>query len=343
MRDANYAAIVDESLMIGEEKLLFTIGVPAQHQERPLKSNDAQILDIAVDRSWNGEGIKKHLEIVTEKVGHSPCYVISDNASILKKGIREAKMKHQRDISHSMGMYLERTYKNQPDFKNYTKLMSQTKAKYNMTKFAYLLPPTQRTIARFINLSSWVKWASKMLKNSHLLNDEEKKVFSFIPTNASLIEELNEVVGCIEKIEYICKQNGLSKKSICECQRIMELSLFKGNSRMIRLAEEINTFLKQESKLLSKELPVHNNSSDIIESLFGKYKERKSPNKLYGVTQQVLFIPLYTRLANPKIANSYDFKKALEEMRMENLINWGNKNLTPNLVTKRKSFLQKAG
>lgn len=341
MRDTNYAAIVDESMMIGEEKLLFTVGVPALHQERPLRSNDAHILDIAVDRSWNGEGVKKHLEITAEKVGHSPSYVISDNASIMKKGIREAEMNHQRDISHSLGMYLERTYKDETDFKNFTKLMSQTKAKYNMTKFAYLLPPTQRTIARFINLSSWVKWASKMLMNSHLLNDEEKKVFSFIPINASLIEELNEVVGSIEKIEHICKQNGLSKNSICECQRVMKLSLFKGNSRMIRLAEEINTFLKQESKILSKELPVHNNSSDIIESLFGKYKERKSPNKLYGVTSQVLFIPLYTRLADPIIAKSYDFKKALEEMRMDNLIDWANENLTQNLVTKRMHLLQK--
>lgn len=341
MREGNYAVIVDESMMIGEEKLLFTVGIPALHKKRPLRSDDAQILDISVDKSWNGEGVKKRLETVAEKVGNSPSYVISDNASIMKKGIKKAKMKHQRDISHSLGMLLERAYKEETDFKNYTRLMSQAKAKYNMTKFAYLLPPTQRTVARFINLSNWVQWASKMLMNCHLLNNEEKNVFSFIPTNASLIQELKEVLGCIEKIEYICKQNGLSKKSVCECQRIVRLSLLNGNGRMIRLGEEINTFLKQESELLTKELPVHNNSSDIIESLFGKYKERKSPNKLYGVTSQVLVIPLYTKLVNPEIANNYNFKKALEEVRMKNLKDWGCKNLTSNLVTKRTNFLQK--
>lgn len=343
MRNANYAAIVDESMMIGEEKLLFTVGVPALHQERPLRSDDVQILDIAVAKSWNGEGIKRHLEIVAAKVGHPPDYVISDNASIMKKGISESKIKHQRDISHSLGMYLERAYKKEADFNGYIKLMSQAKAKYNMTKFAYLLPPTQRTIARFINLSSWVKWSSNMLSNYHSMNEEEKDVFSFIPANSSLIDELNEVVKCIEEIEYTCKQKGLSEKSIYECQRVMKMSLFKGNVRMIKLGEKINTFLKEEAKLLSEELPVHNNSSDIIESLFGKYKERKSPNKLYGVTSQVLFIPLYTRLLNPKTANDFNFKTVLEDMKMDQIKDWSNKNLTPNLMTKRTQFLQKAG
>jgi len=343
MSNTNYAAVIDESMMIGEEKLLFTLGVPALHQERPLRSDDAQILDIAVAKSWNGEGIKKRLDMVAKKVGHPPDYVISDNASIMKKGIREANIKHQRDISHSLGMYLERAYKDETDFKSYTKLMSQAKAKYNMTKFAYLLPPTQRTIARFINLSGWVQWSSNMLSGYQSMSEEEKNVFSFIPANTSLINELNEVVKCIEGIEYTCKQKGLSKKSICECQKIMKASLFKGNVRMIKLGERIRAFLKEEVKLLSEELPVHNNSSDIIESLFGKYKERKSPNKLYGVTSQVLFIPLYTRLINPKIAKDFNFKTVLEEMKMDRIKDWRDKNLTPNLVTKRTQFLQKAG
>ncbi|MDA3853078.1 MAG: hypothetical protein PF444_02390 [Bacteroidales bacterium] len=233
LRDSNYAEIVDESMMIGEEKLLLTIGVPASHRERPLKSEDVHVLDMAVTKSWNGENVGKHLKKAAKKVGHSPDYVITDNASIMTKGVREAKMKHQHDISHSLGMYLERTYKDQADFKNYIKLMSQAKAKYNMTKVAYLLPPTQRTIARFINLSGWVKWSSKMLSIYHSLSTKEKEAFSFIPANASLIDELLDVIKCIEEIEYICKQKGLSKKSVHECQNTLRGSLFKGNLRMI--------------------------------------------------------------------------------------------------------------
>src|SRR5690554_7239843 len=97
--------------------------------------------------------------------------------------------------------------------------MTEPKFKYNMKKTAYLLPPTQRTVARFINLSEWVKWSSKMLLNYHTLSAEERAVFSFVPKNASLIEELTEVVACVNKIEHLCKHKGLSKQTANQCRQ----------------------------------------------------------------------------------------------------------------------------
>jgi hypothetical protein len=88
---------------------------------------------------------------------------------------------------------------------------------------------------------------------------------------------------------------------------------------------------------------VHNNSSDIIESLFGKYKESKSPNKLYGVTSHILLIPLYTSLMRAKDTKNFNFKTILEEMKIKKLRDWSKENLSPNLVSKRTRYLQKAG
>jgi DNA gyrase/topoisomerase IV subunit A len=312
LQDTNYAEVVDESMMIGSEKLLLTIGVPAKHQGRPLNCTDVNMLDIAIANSWNGEKIGEHLVKAGEKVGHDPLYVISDNASIMNKGVRCAEMSHQHDISHSLGMYLERTYKNENDFKNYIKLMSESKVKHNMKEIAYLLPPTQRTISRFINLSGWVKWSSKMLDIYHTLKADEKKTFSFIPANASLIDELSDVVKCVGRIEYVCKHKGLSKKTVYECQNIIRTHLLCGNSRTVKLGECLIDFFRKEIKLIGTKVTAHNNSSDIIESLFGKYKARKSPNKLYGITSHVLFMPIYTALRDKKQARSFNFKAALE-------------------------------
>ena len=343
LQDSDYAHIVDESMMIGSEKLLLTLGVPATHQGRPLNCGDVSVLDIAIADSWNGEGVGAQLVKASEKVGHNPLYVISDNASIMNKGVRCAQMKHQHDISHSLGMYLERTYKEMPDFKEYVKLMSDSKFKYNMKKIAYLLPPTQRTIARFINLSSWVKWSSKMLDIYHTLNEVERKVFSYIPSNASLIDELSDVTKCIEKIEYICKHEGLSKSTIYQCKKAIEKYLLSGNLRMIELGECIVEFLRKETMVIGSNVDAHNNSSDIIESIFGRYKARKSANKLNGVTPYVLFVPIYTRLINDKQAKKFDFKAALEEKRIGEIDIWSKKNLSPNLVQLRTKQLKKAG
>ena len=42
LNDNNYAMIIDECMMIGSQKLLTMISVPAEHQGRPLQLDDAR-------------------------------------------------------------------------------------------------------------------------------------------------------------------------------------------------------------------------------------------------------------------------------------------------------------
>lgn len=68
--------IVDESMMIGGEKLLVTLGVPAEHKEASLTHSDVSTLNMSVSSSWDGEGIKEKLLEASRIVGKSPpvCY-----------------------------------------------------------------------------------------------------------------------------------------------------------------------------------------------------------------------------------------------------------------------------
>lgn len=341
-QDSAYGQIVDESMMIGSEKLLLTLGIPAEHQNRPLNHSDVAILGMAVKESWNGESTGNQLLKAADKVGHNPLYVISDNASIMCKGIKETGFKHQRDISHSLAMHLERVYKDAADFQVYNKSMADAKLKHNMKKVAYLLPPKQRTVARFLNISNWVKWSSEMLDLYHTLQPEEREVFAFVPANASLIDELSEVMSCINEIEFCCKNEGLSKQTVGKCHHKIRTKLLCGNSRMIQLGEAINKYLNEELKVLSIDMPI-NNSSDIVESLFGTYKFRKSPNKLNGVTSYILILPLRSKLCSKAGAKKFDFKAALENITIQQVDEWAKKNLTPNLMQQRMECLGKAG
>lgn len=342
LKGKKYAEVADESIMIGSEKLLVTIGVPSQHQGRPLRLDDLNILDMAVSSGWSGEKVKEQLDKTTQKVGHKPEYIISDNASVMKKGIRLSNIAHHCDISHTLGMYLERTYKEADDFKAYIRDMTSVKFKYIMKNTAYLLPPKQRVIARFMNLTDWVKWSRKMLDTYHTLSSEEKLVFSFIPSYASFIDELWDVTRCIQKMEYICKHEGLSKASILKCQSQIRNTIALGNSRMIKLACDILLFLEKEATLIKSDKDVHNNSSDIIESVFGAYKARKSPNKLYGITPFVLFIPAQTQLRKNKNRKKLLFKEPLERVRLKDIHLWATENLSLNLVRKRTETLSRA-
>jgi hypothetical protein len=76
-------------------------------------------------------------------------------------------------------------------------------------------------------------------------------------------------------------------------------------------------------------------SSDIIESIFGFYKFRKSKNQLNGITPYVLVLPLLTKMGEGYKPSPVDFKSSLENVFMKDLETWKNDNLTENLAVKR--------
>jgi hypothetical protein len=81
---------------------------------------------------------------------------------------------------------------------------------------------------------------------------------------------------------------------------------------------------------------VWNASSDVIESLFGSYKQNKTNNSLYGVTSYVLLLLLLTRAGSGKIASKVNFKQALEKVFMRDLREWKETHLTENQAIKRQ-------
>ncbi len=109
---------------------------------------------------------------------------------------------------------------------------------------------------------------------------------------------------------------------------------------MVKLGKSIYKFLIEQAKIVTMEV-VQNNSSDIIESIFGKYKARKSFNKLNGVTPFILFLPICAKLSGDSQKRMFDFKGALESKRMKQIEDWKRENLTPNLAHLRTSFFKK--
>ena len=183
-KDKRYALIVDESMMIGSEKLLLTLAMPAINAGSAITEKDITIVDISIAKSWNGTSIKNVLEKVADKIGHKPEYVISDNGFTVCKAVRDAGYAHHSDISHTLGMFLERVYKKEADFQELSYNVQLARFKYNMQDVAYVQPPSQRSIARFMNMSKWIDWISRMQYLYHTLRDDIKSIYAFIPHNA---------------------------------------------------------------------------------------------------------------------------------------------------------------
>jgi len=339
-KDKRYALIIDESMMIGSEKLLLTLAVSADNEGHAITEKDIVIVDISIAKSWNGTTIREVLKKVAEKVGHDPEYIISDNGSTIGKAVRDAGYNHHLDISHSLGMFLERVYKNDPDFQELSKKVSDARLKYNMQEVAFIQPPSQRSIARFMNMSKWIDWASRMQYVYHTLQDDIKSIYKFIPQNASLVDEISEVMSCISKMEKDIKVNGISHESAARCKQLVNSTLMIGNERQRKLGALILEYFDRESLSMEDE-ESHNASSDSIESTFGVIKARKSDDKLAGVTPIILMIPLRLHFADKIRRVNFNFKERLEMGRHRHIKEWTDVNLSPNLVIKRRKTLGK--
>ena len=341
LRNLDYAVIIDECMMIGSEKLLPVLAVPAEHQGHPLQLNDVKVVGLNVRSGWTAKTASEALDGSVEAVGKKPSYIISDNDGKMRKAVGLSNYTWHRDVGHTLAMFMERVYKDDTEFADFDKKMVTCKQQHCMKDTAYLQSPSQRAKARFMNLSECVRWADKMLQIFHKLSRHEQEVFSFLRTYASFVDEMKEMVSCIHFIEMQMKHNGLSKKTIAACRRHVCATVMCGNDRMRRVGQQVLDYLAEE-ELLLKDNETVNNSSDIIESTFGIFKYKQSPNKLNGVTARVLHLPVILAYAGESVSKSYNVKERLCRTKIMDINLWRYENLMENLVAKRIRTLKTA-
>jgi hypothetical protein len=335
-----YAEIIDESMMLGSEKMVLTLGVDAEKKtEKALNMRDVSVLNISVASGWNSESIKEVLEETEKKMGQAPSYVVSDNDNKLSKAIKEKTYIHIRDIGHTMALLIEQVYKEAEDFKEYTRYLSAVKVREVMRVTSYLLPPCQRTIARFMNLSGIIKWNQRMRKVYRSLTKQEKETFAFTRTYSKVVKELDCIFGFVNESLKLIKTKGLSTENINLCLENMNKQLHNKGTRIEQVCQSISRYLHEELGKLTDEKTVWHASSDIIESVFGTYKFKQSKNQLNGITPYVLVLPLLTKMGEGYKPASVDFKASLESVFMKDLKTWKDENLTENLAGKRRKTL----
>jgi hypothetical protein len=291
--DISYGAIIDESMQIGSEKLLLCMGMKAtKENEAALKMTEVEILDISVEKSWNGSLISGKLKGISAAMKKSPAYVISDNASIMNKG----SFTHIRDVGHTLAMFPERQYKHAPDFLSLMKGLAKVKNREIMRPVAYLLPPKQRIIARFMNLTPCLDWAMKMLRCLNKLSKEEQQIFDFLKTHKSLIVELNGIIYVFNQISQILKEKGLSYKNIRISIQQLQPFVDSPLPRISQAVKECLNYLREEASKLETGKSLWHLSSDILESIFWVYKDRKSPNALNGVNTLCFNVTCFNKI-----------------------------------------------
>ena len=335
---AEYCMILDESMVIGQQRMLLVLGACGPKEgEQSMRLDEVKVLGIAVKASWKWEDVRDFLQEVQEKVGKKATYVVCDGGCNLKKGVQEAGLIRICDVGHEMCKWTEQTYKEDERFKAWIKEVTKVRFQVFMKQAAYLMPPKQRTVARFTNLSHVVAWAANMLRVLPLLGKIEQQTFEWLTLHEALIEEFVQVFNMNESILKILKNEGLSAKSIDKSILICQKHTSKTPQSLI---DKIIGYLKNEKAKLPDDKTVWNTSSDVIESLFGKYKYKAASNTLNGVTPLVLSLCVYTDINGNQQHLHENVKQALEQISMAKLAAWKTDNLVDNQLLRRKKLFK---
>lgn len=98
-------------------------------------------------------------------------------------------------------------------------------------------------------------------------------------------------------------------------------------------------YLDKECMLLTDEYPIHNISSDLIESEFGIFKADVSSNKINGFTVSVLYIPIRAKLGALENARKINVGEIMKRQAVGNVKLWKEKSLRKNPMIKRRNIL----
>ena len=336
-----YSIIMDERITVAEHKILLTLKAPAESPGGILSRSDVEVADIHVAASHRSEDVKAAVDRVTSKSGRAPRYAVTDNGRNLVKGLAEAGVMGHRDISHTFGTYLKAVYERDEEFVSLTKAVGNARH-YALTDVDYLMPNNMRALARWMNVFDWTQWAKNMMEAAGSLTARERGMYSFVWEHGALVDELSEVMSCFRKVLTLCKESGLSRKTAMESVAVINQELMGRGGRLTRLGGMMIGYFATETALVGSDEEAHNVSSDIIESLFGGFKERKSPNRMYGVTGFILVMPLEISLSSLLKSRKVDFKAALERNRIADVKAWEKENLPENLAAKRARVLRQA-
>ena len=145
----DWIIIVDESIGIGQEKVLVVLGIRRSYIDftRALRLQDMEPITVKSKENRSARDVANELEKVKEKLG-TVIYAVTDGGKTLKNGLKEAGIQQVYDITHAIAIFLQRLYEKDENFKDYTHQAGQMRFKLCCSKHAHLIPPNQRSKSR---------------------------------------------------------------------------------------------------------------------------------------------------------------------------------------------------
>ena len=201
------------------------------------------------------------------------------------------------------------------------------------------MPPQQRSQSRYFNLDELIRWRINIIKYLEEVEEEEaeskEKNRKRLELKLEWVKEYQEsliiwqeMISITRNLEAKIKKEGISNKFYQEFEQNCQPRL--GTERIKRFREKIKEALKEELSIIGED-EIRMISSDVIESLFGKYKLFSEKSPLKEIRRMILTIPLATLEITREL-----IKQALSTIKNADVTDWETSNFGQSTLSKRK-------
>jgi hypothetical protein len=342
---ADWVWIVDHVVQTGQEKCLLIVGIrlsalPAEGEY--LTHADVEPIAIYPVPQSNGEIVYQQLEKARKQTG-VPREILSDQGSDLHKGIKQFCQAHPEtsfiyDIKHKVAAVLKRELGADAVWQEFSRLAGQTSQRVQQTALAALAPPRQRRKARYMNVGELVAWGVRMLKYL----DEEgsqrqawdrhrvEEAVGWVREYRQEVEQWRQWVEVGTITEQFVKAHGVSAGGAQQLQH--RLAAVGTLPRTPQLCAEFVQFVTEEgAKANAGERLV--GSSEVIESIFGKWKRLEGEQARSGLTGLVLALGAIVAPTTAEVV-----KQALTTVPTKTVLTWCRKKLGKTVQATRRAL-----
>lgn len=341
--------MIDHSIQIGQCKCLVILGIrlstlPAN---RPLVHEDMELIALVPMTQSKKESVAVCLEEAVPRTG-VPRAILTDHGADLHGGVELFRHDHPEtielyDIKHKAACLLKARLEHDEQWKSYASESGKAKCAMQQTEMASIVPPSQRTKSRFMNLASLVSWGQSMLvlvdnpstlEDSGITADRVQTKLDWVPEFRDPLEQwagYHEQIGAT--LDFV-RDRGLYVGAGAELANALPAA----SGEVGELREELIMFVTRESSKarIGERLP---GSTEVLESCFGKLKALESDQSKSGFTGLVLSLGAMVSKHTTETV-----REALEQCRSSDVWNWCNKMLGQSVQSRRaQAFLALEG
>lgn len=337
--------MVDHSMQIGNEKLMVVLGMNGDNlpqSGQALRREDMVVLEIKVSSQWKTEDMLREYRSIHERLGPLR-EILIDGASELQNSAKtyaewaEQDVVVQRDATHYAATQMKSLLGKDEKFQQVISQMGTTRSLVQQTELGFLSPPTPKNKARFMNLSSIILWMTMMLwllrnpQATCLAGVDSKRFhdkFGWIENYADQIPMWRSCQDVISTFVTFSNEQYLHEgASVKLAAKIGDLKHPEACELRDRLVKFV---LESESALQPGErLPL---STQLLESLFGQYKQLEGQHSKSGFTGLVSCIPLLHSAPTPA-----SVRESFAQVTQKQVSDWVTTHVGPTLISKRRA------